>query len=81
MQLPQININGTDREDLLKDYIEAKRALEAALTALSGIWPHGRDYQTLEPGAYQRARCEHAARIRAVGAIVAEIQALAESVV
>lgn len=81
MQLPIININGTHADDLLKDHLEAKRALEKALSALSAIWPHGRDYQTAQPHAYQQARCEHADRIRALGKVVAEIEAIAESLV
>jgi hypothetical protein len=81
MQLPQININGTDARDLLTDYMRAKKALEAAADALSAAWPHGRDYQTLEPGAHQRASNEHAARLTKVREVLAEIETIAEYLV
>lgn len=81
MQLPCININGTDPENLLTDYIKAKQALQVAAEALSAVWPHGRDYQTLQYGAHQRAADEHAARIIKVREVIAEIETIAEYLV
>ena len=79
MQLPIINLNGTDRDDLLKDYLTAKRALEDGLKALSAVWPHGRDYQT--GGDVQQAMREHADRCKVVRQVIAEIDTIAESLV
>ncbi len=81
MQLPQININGTHREDLLTDYIKAKQALHVALEAMHGACPHGRDYQTLQPGAYQRAAEEHAERLIMVKRVIADLETIAEHLV
>jgi len=80
MQLPQININGTERSDLLKDYTTAGMALQHAVDALGACSPHGRDYQTLEPGAFSAAQREHADRIVRVRQVLAEIETLAEHV-
>jgi hypothetical protein len=83
MQLPQINLNGTERNDLLQDYIKAKRALEHAVEALSACAPHGRDYQTLpnHESFFYAAQREHTARILKVRQVLAEIETLAEHVV
>jgi hypothetical protein len=81
MQLPQININGTERSDLLEDYMKARRALQHAVEALGACSPHGRDYQTAEPGAFYVAQREHADRIIKVRQVLAEIETLAEHVV
>lgn len=81
MQLPQININGTARSDLLEQYLTAKRALDHAIEALAEAYPHGRDYQTLPHGAHQQAMNEHADRMRRLRTIRAEVETLAEAVV
>jgi hypothetical protein len=86
MQLPQININGTQASDLLELYVEAKRALGYAVTALNAAAPHGRDY--VHGATYQEstrifyeAQREHTARILKVRQVLAEIETLAEHVI
>lgn len=81
MQLPQININGTERSDLLEDYMAARRALQRAVEALSAASPHGRDYQTCPAGAFYVAQQEHADRLVKVRQVMAEIETLAEHIV
>lgn len=81
MQLPQLNINGTDRNDLIALYLDAKRALERAAEALSSASPHGRDYQTQAPGAFLQAQREHADRLVAIRRVHAEIETIAEHLV
>jgi hypothetical protein len=83
MQLPQININGTAASDLLELYLDAKRALEVAITALSAAAPHGRDYQTYQNHAavFYAAQREHVARIVKVRQVLAEIETIAEHIV
>jgi len=81
MQLPTININGTDRADLLALYMRARKALDAAAGALSEASPHGRDYQTQEPGALLQAQREHADRMTAIRKVRAEIEAIAEHII
>lgn len=84
MHLPQININGTARSDLLELYLDAKRALDHAVTALHAAEPHGRDYQTYPGGGAQilyAAQREHADRILKVRKVLAEIETIAEHIV
>lgn len=79
MQLPIINtLTGTVREDLLKDYFEAKQALNYAAEKLSSVWPHGRDYQGGDINAAMREHADRCAKIRQV---IAEIDVIAESLV
>ena len=79
MQLPIINkLTGTMPSDLLEDYIQAKRHLQDALTALTGVYPHGRDYQGGDINAAMR---EHADRCNKVRQVIAEIETIAESLV
>lgn len=83
MQLPQININGTQRSDLLELYFDARRALTHAIDALNAAAPHGRDYQTYpdhQTVIYAALR-EHADRILKVRQVLAEIETLAEHIV
>jgi hypothetical protein len=84
MHLPQPNLNGTTRSDLLELYLDAKLALEHAITALRAAEPHGRDYQTYPGGGAQifyAAQREHADRILKVRQVLAEIETLAEHIV
>ena len=82
MHLPVPNINGTNREDLLKDHIQAMHALRNAISHVSAIAPHGRDYQTVaEPGALYAAQREHADRLKMLRVVLAEIETIAEALV
>lgn len=66
MQLPQVNINGTSRGELVKQHSAALNALESALSAMRRTEPHGRDYQTIRPdpaNAYLKAMHEYALRL------------------
>ena len=78
MEIPHINkLSGTDPHDLLNDYLEAKNAIEEAISALSGVWPNGRDYQG---GCIRTAMHEHAERCKALRQVVAELQTIAEGI-
>jgi hypothetical protein len=76
MQLPQINLNGTDGMDLALAYNQAYVALEKAIT-LMNIPFHGRDYQTLPPEAYQTARREMTERTKAMIAVANDLREIA----
>jgi len=42
---PRVNINGTSREELIKQAFDVSGAAEALIQALGRAAPHGRDYQ------------------------------------
>ena len=78
MEIPTINrLSGTQPSDLLESYIAAKKAVEEAIKALSGVWPHGRDYQQ---GSIRQAIHDHAERCRQLRQISAEIETIAEGI-
>lgn len=55
---PTINLNGTDAKDLLQQNVDVLTALEALREAMAKAAPHGRDYQTMPDGSYERAHVE-----------------------
>jgi hypothetical protein len=78
MEIPQISrLNGTHPDDLLKDYIHARDAVEEAIKALSGVWPHGRDYQS---GDLRKAMHEHGERSRALRQVAIDLQVIADGI-
>jgi predicted transcriptional regulator len=80
IHLPVIDtLSGTNRTDLLADYLKAKTALKKAVEDLSATWPHPRDYP--EHGTFYAAQREHTARIMAVNSVLSEISIIAESIV
>jgi hypothetical protein len=76
MQLPQINLNGSDGMDLASQYQDAANAIEHAINLMGRI-PHGRDYQTLPDGAFTTARREMLERINPMITAREEMLALA----
>lgn len=80
MQLPQVNLNGTSRDELAMQYRNVYSAVDVALDLLCRFAPHGRDYQTV-PGAYEIARREHDARVEKLASVKAEIEAIAIHVI
>lgn len=77
VQFPQVNLNGTSKDALLEQYRRSYRAINAAIESLCEGAPHGRDYQTLPPGAVQLAIAEHRIRVAKLESVRAEIEAIA----
>lgn len=76
MQLPTIHLNGTGKSALIEDLCNASAALDDAYQALKRTAPNGRDYYPQGPDALAQAEREHMARLRALDAIKAEVDAL-----
>lgn len=54
--VPIPNMNGTDRDELIEQKMNAKRHVDAAIKAVQATMPHGRDYILNKPGECQAAR-------------------------
>jgi len=80
MQYPQVNLNGTLGAILLRQYLDAADALRAAERRLDEAAPHGRDYQTLDDGAFRRAQDEHLDRKRRLESIIQELLDIAQEI-
>lgn len=66
--LPQVNLNGTDRDTLVEQNWNAAKALRVALGALNLALPNARDFQ-LRPSEYELARQLHIERAQALEAM------------
>lgn len=57
---PIVHRNGTAKEDLLEQAIDARRAVREAVRALQEAYPNGRDYYVSnDPLAYSKAQAQH----------------------
>lgn len=75
---PLVNLNGTSAEALLEQSINVSLALHKALEAMGHAAPHGRDYQTAQPGSYERARDAFSRRLLVVATLRQEFDNLSE---
>jgi hypothetical protein len=79
-QAPRINLNGSDKNVLLQEYKTAWTAAVQLRNMLLFTSPHGRDYQTAPTGAYEIARNQHVARLKAVDIIANELMDICEQI-
>ena len=78
--VPCVHLNGTSKESLLDQYEAAHSALQTTFDALRQTVPNGRDFYPYGGTEIERALKEHYSRLRAVGNVINEIEALAEEV-
>jgi len=76
MIVPTIHLNGTGKEDLIKQVREAHSAVCEAIDKLYGMAPHGRDYYPQGDFAYAEARTEHLARLEPLQSVRDELMDL-----
>jgi hypothetical protein len=58
--MPRVHLNGTSKDELVRQLENACHAIVTAQAALSECAPNGRDYYPLGDGAINRASLEHA---------------------
>jgi hypothetical protein len=78
--LPQVNNNGTSRDELVQQRLDARAAVSAAIDALRQCIPHGRDYQTVGQPRFTTARTLHRERMAALTDLWAELEAEAYAI-
>lgn len=76
MMFPTVHLNGTSREDLRLQYLQAIALLHKARRALADCCPNGRDYYPQGPDAIETATLEHAARCLKIEEVIDEMQCL-----
>jgi hypothetical protein len=74
---PTIHLNGTGREALMTQVLDAVHAFDMVLTALCAMEPHGRDYYPQGANALRHAQREHGERYDAVRAVYLDLRNLA----
>lgn len=70
---PQVNLNGTSREQLVEQQCDVMAALRAVTAAMGEASPNGRDYQ-LRPAEYQGAREAWTQRMIVIARLYDEIE-------
>lgn len=74
LALPQVNLNGTAREQLVEQQCDVVVILRALLKAMAEAYPNGRDYQ-LRPAEYAPAREAWEERMQTIENMREEIEA------
>lgn len=80
MKIPTVHLNGTSREELVRQLEAAAHALDQACVALQDMQPNGRDYYPQGNDAIRQVCQEHAARQRKVADVRDEIRAIWEGI-
>ena len=85
MMLPTIHLNGTSREELIRQNMNSALLISKAIDSMYNGRPHGRDYYpqdsilgTFRGNAYRRASAEYEARIDKLNSVYKELLALNE---
>ncbi len=73
MRKPTIHLNGTSKNDLAQGYCLANEAVRSAMNKLAESAPNARDYYPQGPGAWEKARDEHDARMEALRKVRSEL--------
>ena len=76
MIVPTVHLNGTSKDELLRQVRNADSWICRAMEALREAYPNGRDYYPQGPGALKQATEEHRARIDRLVDIRTELLAL-----
>lgn len=77
---PTVHINGSSAESLMDGFETAIEALRRAIECVGDTAPHARDYYIQDPGEFERAKQQHAARIEALRLVRIELEAIRASV-
>lgn len=75
LTLPTIHLNGSNRQRLREDYLQAHRALLKARDAFAAIDCHARDYYVAGPDAWPQARSQRDAALHKFGQLSEYLEA------
>ncbi len=76
---PTVNMNGTSKQELLKQLRDVSRAIHEAVDMMRVAAPHGLDYQ-IGPETYAQARAQWETQIVRLHDTRREIDEIAETV-
>ena len=74
--IPTVHLNGTSKDELLRQVHNAARAVDAVRIALADATPNGRDFYPQGPSALVKALDEHRARQQRMTDTYDELMAL-----
>lgn len=76
MQIPRVHLNGTSRNELVRQLQTGITNVQIAESALRESAPHERDYYPQEAGAFEQARREHHNRVTKLQMVRFELEAM-----
>jgi len=77
---PTIHLNGSSPETLIEDALGVINPLREAIAALGRAYPNGRDYYPQGSDAIAAACHQHLDRVNRLRTVLAELEAIAESI-
>ena len=80
MIVPTVHLNGTSKDELLRQVLEADRAVNVALSRLRDATPNARDYYPQGPDAFREASNAHYLRIARLQSVREELAGIYEAV-
>jgi hypothetical protein len=80
MMVPTVHLNGTSKDELVRQVADAGRALRLGIETLGEANPNGRDFYIQGPDALRLAQQEHRIRLGKLEEVHDELQTLAEAI-
>jgi hypothetical protein len=81
MMTPSLHLNGTTRDVLLDQTVDAIGALRTAIEAVMRIAPHARDYYPQGPDAFTKARAEHQQRLACLVTLKEQYETFTDAII
>lgn len=76
MILPSIHLNGSGKDSLRRQYMDAYEKVFDAVRAVRGLDVHDRDYYVQSPEAGPQARAEKQDRVRRLEGVLDELETI-----
>lgn len=80
MRIPTIHLNGTGGTELLRQFRDARRAVQRAMDTVANAAPHGRDYYPQSPEALPEARRDYESRQQRLQSVYDELAAIEQAI-
>ena len=80
VMVPSVHINGTSKDELLRQLGGARDAVRYAMERLREATPNARDYYVQERGAFSNAMLDHLARMEKLASVFDELGEIIEAV-
>jgi hypothetical protein len=80
LAVPTVHLNGTSKEDLIEQLLEAGSAVRVAVEKLNAAWPNGRDYYVQSPRAFAEADAQWNERRKKLLDVMEELAAITERI-
>jgi hypothetical protein len=80
LKIPSVHLNGTSKDVLLEQTLNAAESLRSAINALCAASPNARDYYVQGDGVFKIAQAQHEDRVRRLQTVFKELVFLHEEI-